>query len=81
MRYIITLAILILTFSVFSQTTISGKVVDKKKLAIPGANVFIEGSYDGATSNQNGDFSFTTSATGNQVLAISFLSYETSKIP
>ena len=80
MKSIITLAVLILTFSVFSQTTISGKVVDKKTLAIPGANVFIEGTYDGATSNENGDFSFTTSATGNQVLVVSFLSYETSKI-
>ena len=80
MKSIITFAILILTFSVFSQNTISGKVVDKKKLAILGANVFIEGSYDGATSNENGDFSFTTSATGNQVLVVSFLSYETSKI-
>ena len=80
MKSIVTFTILILTFSAFSQTTISGKVVDKKKLAIPGANVFIEGTYDGATSNENGDFSFTTSATGNQILIVSFLSYETSKI-
>jgi hypothetical protein len=43
---------------------------------IAGANIYID---DGATTNENGQFSFSTTATGNQVLIASFLVYETSK--
>jgi hypothetical protein len=46
---------------------------------IAGANIYIDGTYDGATTNENGQFSFSTTATGNQVLIASFLVYETSK--
>ncbi len=80
MKLVITFSILLLSISVFSQTIISGKIVDKKHLPISGANIFIEGTYDGATSTEKGDFSFETSATGNQVLVVSFMAFETSKI-
>ena len=64
----------------YSQTTISGKVVDQKNSPIEGANIYLEGTYDGATSNGDGQFSFTTSETGTQALVISFLSYETKTV-
>lgn len=76
MRTIFTFFILIVSTSAFSQATISGKVVDEKGLPLEGANVFIEGTYDGTASQANGDFSFTTTATGTQVLKITFLTYE-----
>jgi len=76
MKAIITFLVLFLTAAVFSQTTISGKVVDEKGLPIEGANIFIEGTYDGTASEANGNFSFTTEATGSQVLKITFLTYE-----
>ncbi|SDX26184.1 TonB-dependent receptor [Flavobacterium degerlachei] len=79
MKSISTLIILFFTTFLFSQTTLSGKVVDQKGKAVSGANVFIEGSYDGATTNETGDFSFETDAKGNQTLVVSFLIYETSK--
>ncbi|WP_431136016.1 TonB-dependent receptor [Psychroserpens mesophilus] len=63
-----------------AQTTISGKVTDTKNQAIFGANVFLDGTYDGATTNDDGYFSFETSETGAQVLTISYLSYETKTI-
>ncbi|WP_426064033.1 TonB-dependent receptor [Flavobacterium sp. DSP2-3-1] len=59
---------------------ISGKVVDEKGKPVSGANIFIEGTYDGASSGETGDFSFTTTTTGNKTLVVSFLIYETSKI-
>jgi hypothetical protein len=40
---------------------------------IAGANIYIDGTYDGATTNENGQFSFSTTATGNQVLIASFV--------
>lgn len=80
MKSISTLFILFFTTFLFSQSTVSGKVVDQKGKPVFGANVFIEGSYDGATTNETGVFSFTTDAIGNQTLVVSFLIYETSKI-
>lgn len=71
--------ILILCFGLISQaqTTISGKVKDTKGNPIPGANVYLEGTYDGATTMEDGKFSFSTDETGTQALVVSFLSYET----
>ena len=59
------------------QTIISGKVLDEKKQPIEGANLFIEGTYDGAISDAKGNFSFSTSVKGAQVLKITFLTFET----
>lgn len=70
------LFILCVAFS-FAQTEISGHVTDSKNQPIEGANVYLEGTYDGATSLEDGSFSFTTEESGEQTLIISFLSYET----
>ena len=79
MKTIITFLIALISTLGFSQATISGKVVDEKNNAIAGANIFIDGTYDGATSNEIGEFTFTTSETGTKTLVISFLSNETLK--
>ncbi|MFL1896715.1 TonB-dependent receptor [Aquimarina sp. 2-A2] len=63
--------------ALFAQTAISGKVTDKTGSPIAGANIYIEGSYDGGSSNENGEFSFTTSLTAQQTVTASFLSFET----
>lgn len=70
---------LFFTTFIFAQNIISGKVIDQKGKPVVGANVYIEGTYDGATSSGNGDFSFETSGTGNEVLVVSFLLFETFK--
>ncbi|MBS9464205.1 TonB-dependent receptor [Flagellimonas sp. 389] len=61
----------------FSQTTVTGIVTDAKKTPIVGANVYLEGTYDGASTTENGEFSFETATTGTQTLVISMLSYDT----
>jgi outer membrane cobalamin receptor len=61
----------------YAQINISGKVVDLNNQPISGANVYLEGTYDGATTDDNGDFLFSTEEEGQQALVISFLSYET----
>ncbi|MFI0430930.1 TonB-dependent receptor domain-containing protein [Mariniflexile sp. HMF6888] len=58
-------------------TTINGKVTDVKGMPIPGANVYLQGTYDGSTTDENGSFSFVTSETGTQTLVVSYLSFET----
>lgn len=80
MKLLFTFFISIIAFSGFSQSVISGKVTDQKGNAIPGANIFIEGTYDGTTTNESGAFSFTTTETGSQTLVVSFLVFETAKI-
>lgn len=75
-----TLLIILTTFSfqfIWSQKHISGKVVNEKDLPLTGVNVFIEGTYDGITTNENGDFDFTTEVIGTQTLKLSLLGYDT----
>ncbi|NAY90546.1 TonB-dependent receptor plug domain-containing protein [Muricauda sp. JGD-17] len=62
--------------SVQAQTVISGRVTDTKKNPIAGANVYLEGTYDGASTDENGNFNFETVETGTQTLVVSILSYE-----
>lgn len=77
MKNIFTLLFLAFSIATFAQQTISGKVVDEKGRPITGANVFIEGTYDGDSSNEQGNFSFQTTVTGKQKLVVTFLTYET----
>ena len=80
MNKLITLFCLLLINLNFAQTEISGKVIDTKNQPIMGANVYLDGTYDGATSLEDGTFLFTTNEVGKQTLIISILSYETKTI-
>ena len=79
MKSIFTLSVLFFSSFLFSQNTISGKITDQKGNPVPGANIYIDGTYDGTSSDDKGAFSFTTTTTGNQTLIVSFLIYETFK--
>ncbi|MGW9686716.1 TonB-dependent receptor [Flagellimonas sp. 2504JD1-5] len=59
-----------------SQTMVSGTVTDTKNNPIVGANVYLEGTYDGASTTEGGKFSFETTETGTQTLVISMLSFD-----
>ena len=77
MKTQLSIFIFLLSFFGFSQNTISGVVVDAKKNPVVGANVFIEGTYDGTTTNAKGSFSFITTSSGTKQLQISILGFET----
>lgn len=77
MKQLLFFTILFLTSILFSQTTITGKVVDHKGQPIMGANVYLEGTYDGTSTNENGGYNFKTTAVGTQTLVVSFISFET----
>lgn len=64
-----------------AQQTVSGTVVDEKNKPVAGANVYIDGTYDGASTDDAGKFSFTTDTSGNQILVITALTFETKKEP
>jgi hypothetical protein len=63
-------------FSINAQTTISGNVTEKNGTPIEGANVFLDGTYDGTATDMKGNFSFQTDETGAQIIKVTFLSFE-----
>ncbi len=76
---IIFLACLFPTF-LSAQTIISGTVADNNGTPIIGANVYLDKTYDGSSSDENGKFSFETTETGTQTLIVSFVSFEPFKV-
>ena len=60
----------------FSQTIVIGKVTEENGEPLPGASIYLKGTYDGTTSNENGEFKFITGKTGQMVLAVEFMGYE-----
>jgi hypothetical protein len=81
MRTFYIFTFLVLAFTTNAQQTVSGIVVTEKNKPITGANVYIDGTYDGATTDESGNFSFTTDTSVNQILVITSLTFETSKTP
>jgi vitamin B12 transporter len=76
MRKISLLAALIFLLpSAKAQTIISGTVRDNKN-PVNGATIAIKGSYDGASSDSSGRFSFRTTEKGEQVLLVTAIGYK-----
>lgn len=59
-----------------AQTKISGKITDQKKQSVPGVNIRIDDSYDGASSDANGNYSFVANDTGEVTIIASFIGFE-----
>lgn len=78
MKYLLQpfLFVLISCAMAIAQTTIKGKVIDRKGDVLIGANVFIKGSYDGASTDADGVFLFTTSQKDTITLAATNIGYE-----
>jgi hypothetical protein len=75
-RLIFTLFLSLMTvYTLSAQTVVSGKVTSEKEESLPGANIFIQDSYDGASSNTEGAFQFNTSENGLQTISISMIGY------
>jgi vitamin B12 transporter len=68
--------LLLISISLSAQTKISGRIVDNHNKVLPGMSVSIKDSYDGATTDSLGNYSFTTSAQGNQILQVSATGYK-----
>ncbi len=64
---LITFLILLFTVSFSAQITVSGNVSSKNK-GIKDVNVTLKDTYDGATTDTNGNFSFQTEEKGAQTL-------------
>jgi hypothetical protein len=66
----------ILSLNSMSQTFISGSVSQHKGRSLPGASIYLQGTYDGTSSDAGGNFSFKTSRTGKCLLMVTLLGFE-----
>ena len=80
LRLLFFITFTLLQTQAFAQAIIQGKVLDEKGLPLPGANVQLKGSFEGATSAQDGVYQFETSLSGDQVLVFKFLGFKTQEL-
>jgi len=60
----------------FTQVRVLGVITDAAGAPIPGANVFLMDTYDGASSLSDGAFEFTTNENGKRMLVSKFIGYK-----
>ncbi len=76
MKQLLLLLILSLPSWLIAQTTITGSVTDNKGEPILGANVYLKGTYDGASTDLEGKFNFQTTEKGEFELIVSAMGFE-----
>ena len=67
MKYILTTALLLTAFLSQAQVKVSGKVTDNKNKPLAGASIQLKDTYDGATSDSLGNYSFFTEEKGEKL--------------
>ncbi|WP_299162091.1 TonB-dependent receptor [uncultured Tenacibaculum sp.] len=77
MKQVLLIFSLFIQCYIIAQTSISGTVVDEKGAPIEGANVYLDGTYDGTSTDETGKFVFKTEEKGTHTLVVSFISFET----
>lgn len=60
----------------FAEHQIAGKVYDANNTPMLGVNIYIKNSYDGASSDEEGNFAFHTSLQGLQTITASFIGFK-----
>ncbi len=75
MKRYLTILLFFSALTLQAQHSIKGKVSSGKQV-LPGANVYIKNSYDGASTNATGDYKFNTSEEGTVTLVFTCMGYE-----
>jgi hypothetical protein len=77
MQLKITLILFCITF--FSQAQITGKITDEKNVPLPFVNIYLEDSYKGTTSNDEGVYELNIDKTGKYTIVFQYLGFKTVK--
>ena len=72
----LTLLILILGVTAKAQVIVTGKIADNKGKPVGGVSIALKNTYDGATTDSIGQFSFTTTEKGKLILEASVIGYK-----
>lgn len=63
--------------TIFSQNILKGKISGKDNIPLEGVNVYFDGTTISTISDANGNFSIKYEPNANNILAISFMGYQT----
>ncbi len=75
MRIALILIIILLGNAALAQVKIAGKILDGKGKPVAGASITLRDTYDGATTDSLGNFSFSTTENGKKVLEASIIGF------
>ncbi|RPH34557.1 MAG: TonB-dependent receptor [Bacteroidales bacterium] len=75
-KIIIAIILEIISFTTFGQTTIKGKVISSTGEPIAYASIALKGSFQGTSSNINGEFNFSTNVKGEKIIAATCIGYQ-----
>ncbi|MFK8102163.1 MAG: carboxypeptidase-like regulatory domain-containing protein [Saprospiraceae bacterium] len=76
MKSILLLSLLLLANFSYSQTKIQGVVLDETGESVIGANIYLQDTYDGTSSDETGAFEFVTTTEGEATILVSYVGYE-----
>ena len=62
-----------------SQAQITGTVTDENNTPLPFVNIYLQGSYNGTTSNDDGIYQLDINKTGNYTIIFQYLGFKTLK--
>ena len=68
--------LMVIGTTLIAQTKLSGIVRDQAGETLIGANVFLNDSYDGASTDVNGFFSFETNEVGEITIIVTYIGYK-----
>ena len=75
MKQLLFFMLLLCFLSTKAQVTISGRITDKKNKALYGVSIVLKNTYDGATTDSLGKYTFTTVEKGEQLLEASITGF------
>ena len=76
MHQILFFSFLLISARGIAQTKVSGKVIDNKKSPLAGVSIALKDSYDGATTDSLGNYSFTSTEKGEQIITATSTGYK-----
>ena len=78
MKKLVTILFLTLPFILHAQDEVDGKVMDKNtNEVLVGANIYVEGGFDAAYTNESGEFSLRRIKSTKISLIVSYIGYKT----
>jgi hypothetical protein len=76
LKLYIILSLIFIAFNGNAQSTIKGKIVDKKGEPVPFATIYLKKAATGSSSDENGFFNFSTKFEGKDSLVVSSIGFE-----
>src|SRR6188768_4131522 len=75
MKYFIITTLMLLSVTSGAQVKISGHITDNKNRSVAGASIVLLNTYDGATSDSLGNYTFSTEEQGIHKVEVSVAGY------